>query len=67
VWEMTYRTSEHAGGADKNRLFNGAIVLPAGDYILRYQTDGSHSAEDWNGAPPDDPFSYGVRLSRVEG
>ncbi len=67
VWEMTYRASEHAGGADKNRLFNGTIVLPAGDYILRYQTDGSHSAEDWNRTPPHDPFNYGVRLSRVEG
>jgi hypothetical protein len=65
VWEMTHRTSEHAGGATKNRLFNGVIVLPAGEYILRYQSDGSHSAEDWNSAPPDDPLNYGVRLSRV--
>ena len=67
VWEMTYRTSEHAGGADKNRMLNDVIVLPAGEYVLRYQSDGSHSAEDWNSAPPDDLMNYGVTLTRVEG
>lgn len=67
VWEMTYRTSKHAGGAEKNRLFNDTIVLPAGTYILRYQTDGSHSADHWNSTPPDDPLNYGVTLTKVEG
>ena len=67
VWEMTYNTSEHAGGGDKNRLFNGTIVLPAGEYVLRYRSDGSHSLEDWNVTPPTDPFSYGVTLKKVEG
>jgi hypothetical protein len=64
VWEMTYRTSEHAGGADKNRLFDGTIRLPAGSYVLRYESDGSHSYEDWNSDPPDDPESWGVTLRR---
>src|SRR5262249_36251132 len=36
VWEMTYRTTEPAGGAAKNRKFDGAITLPAGEYVLRY-------------------------------
>jgi hypothetical protein len=67
VWEMTYRTSEHAGGADKNRLYNNVVVLPAGDYVLRYQSDGSHSADDWNSTPPNDPANYGVTLTRAEG
>ena len=31
VWEMTYRSTQHAGGASKNRRFEGTITLPAGD------------------------------------
>jgi len=65
IWEMTYRKTDHAGGAQKNRLFDGTIVLPAGEYYLRYESDGSHSLEDWNSTPPRDPFSYGVTLYRV--
>jgi hypothetical protein len=64
VWEMTYRTSEHAGGAEKNRLFDGTLMLPTGEYVLRYESDGSHSLEDWNAEPPDDPASYGVTVYR---
>jgi hypothetical protein len=67
VWEMTFPTSEHAGGAGKNRLCDETIVLPAGTYIVRYQTDGSHSADHWNSAPPNDPLNYGVTLTKVEG
>jgi hypothetical protein len=65
VWEMTYRTTEHAGGGDKNRLFDGIVVLPAGEYVLHYRSDDSHSAEDWNATPPNDPFGWGVSLLRV--
>src|SRR6185436_6658189 len=64
VWEMTYRTTEHAGGAAKNRRFAGTIKLPAGEYILRYQTDGSHAFGDWNAAPPDDPEAWGITVYR---
>jgi len=64
VWEMTYRTTEHAGGAAKNRRFQGTIKLPAGEYILRYQADGSHAFGDWNAAPPDDPEAWGITVYR---
>ena len=63
VWEMTYRTSEHAGGAEKNRMFDGTIRLPAGNYLLRYKSDGSHSYEEWNSDAPDDPDAWGVVVS----
>lgn len=66
VWEMTYRTSEHAGGAAKNRAFDGTIRLPAGSYVLRYESDGSHSYGDWNSDPPDDPEGWGVVVRRPE-
>jgi hypothetical protein len=64
VWEMTYRSTEHAGGATKNRRFTGTITLPAGDYILKYESDGSHSFGDWNADPPDEPEAWGITLFR---
>jgi hypothetical protein len=64
VWEMTYRSTDHAGGASKNRRFDGTITLPAGEYVLRYETDGSHSFGDWNADPPDDPEAWGITLFR---
>lgn len=65
VWEMTYRITQHAGGATKNRRFDGAVRLPAGEYILRYETDGSHAFGDWNAAPPDDPEMWGITVYRI--
>ena len=65
VWEMSYRATDHAGGAKKNRRFDGVIKLPAGEYILRYQTDDSHSFRDWNSAPPDDPDAWGITIYRA--
>ena len=64
VWEMTHRSTQHAGGAAKNRRFDGTITLPAGEYILRYESDGSHAFGDWNADPPDDPEAWGIALFR---
>ena len=64
VWEMTYRVTEPAGGAAKNRRFDGRITLPAGEYVLRYQTDNSHSFGSWNANPPDDPDMWGITVYR---
>ena len=65
VWEMTYRSTEHAGGAAKNRRFEGTIKLPAGEYVLLYHTDGSHSFGDWNADPPDDPDAWGITVYKT--
>lgn len=62
VWEMTYRNTESAGGAGKNRLFNDTVILPKGTYKVYYETDGSHSYRRWNAAPPRDPEHYGISL-----
>jgi hypothetical protein len=62
VWEMTYRSTTNAGGAEKNRLFDGTVRLPAGRYELRYETDGSHAYGDWNDDPPDDPEGWGITV-----
>jgi hypothetical protein len=66
VWEMSYRLTEHAGGGRKNRLYDEVITLKAGEYILRYETDGSHSFNDWNDDPPHDATHYGITLYAVK-
>lgn len=63
VWEMTFRRTDHAGGASKNRVFSDEILLPAGRYEVVYVSDDSHSFNDWNSAPPSDPINWGVTVS----
>jgi len=43
VWEMTWRNTEPAGGARKNRMFKDTIILEPGTYVVNFITDGSHS------------------------
>jgi hypothetical protein len=62
VWRMTYKATDNAGGADKNRVADEIIELPAGVYLLRYRSDDSHSFEGWNQAAPPDADNYGVTL-----
>jgi hypothetical protein len=62
VWEMQVRRSRPAGGARKNIREDDRIILPRGEYILCYATDGSHSPTDWNDSPPYDPLRWGVSL-----
>ena len=66
VWEMSYRQTEHAGGARKNRVFNDTIKLDRGEYTVHYESDGSHSFAGWNGKPPKDRWSWGVTIRAVE-
>ncbi|HYX81988.1 MAG TPA: hypothetical protein VE714_06310 [Gemmatimonadales bacterium] len=65
VWKMNYDATVAAGGSDKNRAFDGIITLPAGSYVLRFRSDGSHSYDDWNDNPPDDPESWGIAVFRM--
>jgi hypothetical protein len=66
AWRMTYDESEPAGGARKNRVFDGTISLAAGAYVLRYTSDGSHAYGDWNDDPPDDPEGWGITVFRMD-
>jgi len=66
VWEMTYRKTVHAGGAKKNRLVDQKILLDKGNYVVYYVSDGSHSCNDWNADPPDDPFSWGIIITEAK-
>ena len=66
VWEMTIRNSRHAGGAAKNRLFDGVILLDRGDYVARFVTDGSHAWGTWNAERPPAPYRWGMRVLPAE-
>ena len=62
VWKMRLRDTEHAGGSDKNRLYDGILKLDAGSYIVHFETDDSHSYEDWNNDEPYDPKGWGIQV-----
>lgn len=62
VWEMTYEKTRWAGGAKKNRKVDIVITLKPGNYELHYVTDHSHSFNDWNDNPPDDPINWGITI-----
>ena len=66
VWEMKHSNLRPAGGDAKNVKFDGVIALAAGEYLLYYNTDDSHSSLDWNTAPPYDPLNYGITLIASE-
>ncbi|MBI5265970.1 MAG: hypothetical protein HY851_01945 [candidate division Zixibacteria bacterium] len=67
VWEMTSRNTEHAGGAGKNRIFDGELSLPAGKYVVRYVSDDSHSYPDWNSGQPWNPRAWGIAIFPEKG
>jgi len=67
VWEMTYSMTFYAGGGRKNRMVNTTLLLEKGDYKLRWRSDDSHSFNDWNVEPPEDPQYWGITLYRDEG
>jgi hypothetical protein len=62
VWEMDARNTYAAGGAEKNRVFDGTVRLPAGEYIAYYICDDSHAYRDWNAAAPFDPEAWGMQV-----
>ena len=66
VWEMTYRRTDPAGGADKNRKCDQVITLEPGRYAVHYISDGSHSFGDWNSTPPRDQRNWGVTVSKAD-
>jgi hypothetical protein len=65
VWEMTADRCEYAGGAAKNLKIDEKLTLPAGDYVVSFVTDDSHSPADWNSSPPSDPSMYGITISAI--
>jgi len=63
VWQMKPEASRHAGGGDKNIVIDTALLLAPGRYRAVYQTDDSHSSQDWNALPPFDRLGWGIQVS----
>ncbi|MGB5107023.1 MAG: hypothetical protein WBP29_11150 [Candidatus Zixiibacteriota bacterium] len=66
VWEMTYRKTQAAGGADKNRICDTRVLLDAGRYRIHYVSDGSHSFGNWNAQQPRNPQYWGISIMVAE-
>ena len=62
VWEMTWNNTEAAGGAERNRRFEGVVTLPAGRYVVHYVTDDSHHYESYSGDAPRNPEEWGLTI-----
>jgi hypothetical protein len=62
VWTMTRSQTDHAGGAEKNRVADRIVHLDAGDYMVYFVTDDSHSYEQWNSSPPVDQEHWGISI-----
>jgi hypothetical protein len=66
VWEMTYRRSKWAGGAEKNRFVDTYVMLDAGKYRAHFASDDSHSFGNWNSDPPNAPQRWGITITKGE-
>ena len=66
IWKMKRRYTEHAGGAEKNRMIDEIINLKSGNYILYYVSDDSHSYKEWNSTPPFEEDKWGITIWPVE-
>ena len=62
IWELTLRNSTSAGGADRNRRFEGWISLEKGSYTARYTSDLSHAYADFGDEAPDVAEDWGIRI-----
>ena len=65
VWEMTRTNTEPAGGARKNREFDGIVTLPVGAYTVHFKTDDSHAFGRFNQGSPTDPSAWGITVERA--
>ena len=62
IWEMTWDSTEPAGGDRWNRKSEQVVTLVPGSYLLYYQSDDSHSFEEWLRTRPTHPARWGAAL-----
>jgi len=68
VWDMNEMRTEHAGGAEKNRMVDEVITLSPGAYKVVFSTDDSHSYGDhFNASQPMNPKAWGIQLIGLDG
>lgn len=62
VWMFNKHDAEKAGGGNKNIKVEKKLTLPKGSYYVKYVTDDSHSFDEWNVLPPEDPQYWGITI-----
>jgi hypothetical protein len=68
IWRMEYGGTRSAGGAAKNRLFDGTLRLDPGSYTAYFTTDGSHSfGGGFNASRPFDAAYWGMTILPANG
>ena len=65
VWEMLLDNTQPAGGADRNRRFDGVVTLQPGQYVIRFITDASHHYGFFGDEAPDDDDAWGITIHYV--
>lgn len=65
LWQIEFDRTTHAGGALKNRRQEDTLRLPAGKYVLHYETDECHAPGHWDDLPPTEPYS-GLKLYAID-
>ncbi len=63
---MDFNNTYWAGGGEKNRVQAELLNLKPGIYTLHFQTDDSHSYNDWNTSPPLHPDDWGIQLFQLK-
>ncbi|MEX0821904.1 MAG: hypothetical protein WD021_07145 [Rhodothermales bacterium] len=66
VWQMTWQNTVPAGGDDRNRMFDGTLSLPAGEYAAHFKTDFSHAYGDFGDQAPRRPEWWGLVVVQPE-
>ena len=62
VWKMTQENTQPAGGAIRNRKYEGEVALQPGLYRITYIEDFSHGYTSWEANPPLIPERWGVQM-----
>lgn len=66
VWMFNRDNASKAGGGRKNVVQKSTITLSKGSYSVIFKSDDSHSFDEWNVKPPDDPQHWGIVVSLVD-
>ena len=66
IWKMDFNRTYWAGGGEKNRVQAQVLRLKPGKYTLHFQTDDSHSYNDWNTYPPLRADDWGIQLFQLK-
>jgi hypothetical protein len=64
---MNLENTRFGGGDDRNRLFDGIVPLPPGEYFVHFKTDFGHNFEDFEpDEAPSQPDWWGIYIEKLD-